>query len=204
MEPSTVPYGWGPSAWSFLHGMTLDPLATLENKKAQKKLLYALRCVLPCPTCRRSYRVISRDLDDVKSDEIADYVLKLHDKVNCKLYQLSHFREMGYSSYVEDMFYFLFVVACNYPLNYTEDTNQKKWYQIFFEQLPLAINERKWGKTMEKYASRNPVSTALKSREKLVSYVYEMYQLVLPSQSEKYSLDSICKTIETIRKIKDN
>lgn len=85
MEPTNSPFGWGNRAWCFLHGMTLDPLSNTENKRAQKEILRALRHILPCPVCRRSYCVISRDLEDVDDSKVADYVLQLHDKVNCKL-----------------------------------------------------------------------------------------------------------------------
>lgn len=214
MEPSTVPFGWGRSAWAFLHGVTLDPTAEKGNKKAQLKLLRALRYILPCPKCKRSYCVISRDLSDVHYDDVGDYVLKLHDKVNVKLdkenakypytmwkkFKMSQLRENGYFSYVEDMFYFLFVLACNYPTQYTEETETQKWYLYFFQHLPLAMNQRKWGQTMEKFMRRNSLRHALKSREKLVEYVYQMYMLILPDESEKHSLDTICETIETIRK----
>lgn len=217
MEPSVVPFGWGRSAWKFLHGVTLDPLSEDENKKAQKKLLKALRHILPCPKCKRSYCVISRDLNEIDHKDIADYVLQLHDKVNIKLdkenakypwtmwkkYQLSQFREDGYFSYVEDMFYFLFVLACNYPTQYTEETEQQEWYGYFFQNLPLSMNQRKWGQIMEKFMRRNNLKQALRSRQKLVEYVYDLYVLVLPEENQITSLETICETIETIRKKKE-
>lgn len=39
MEPSSYPYGWGRFAWSFLHGMTLDPTNDEDTNRAQLDIL---------------------------------------------------------------------------------------------------------------------------------------------------------------------
>ena len=216
MEPTNSPFGWGNRAWCFLHGMTLDPLSNTDNKRAQKEILRALRHILPCPVCRRSYCVISRDLEDVDESQVADYVLQLHDKVNCKLNketssknwvfwkerQCEYFRRNGYRQYLEAMFYFLFVLACNYPTTFTLDTETNKWYEHFFRNIPLSMRQRQWGKIIEKYMRRNSLSEALKSREQLLNYVYGMFELTLPEMSKHLSLEKICQTVETIRKEK--
>lgn len=216
MEPS-VPNGWGSPAWSFLHGMTLDPLAPTTAKVAQKRLLQVLRCILPCPNCRASYRIFSRGLSAVEPEDVGEFVIHIHDSVNIKLekdaanfpaeswlnYQIVRFAEEGYASYVEDMVFFLFVLAANYVPRFTKDTELEKYYREFFTLLPVAMSHRPWGATMASFLEAYPLKdSVLCGREDLFIWVYALYQAIYKANLEQWSQESIRGTVESLRKSK--
>jgi len=211
MEPTDGQVSWGRSAWEFLHGVTLDPLAPASAKQAQKKLAYLLRYLLPCPYCRESYRRFSRDLDQVPAENMGDFFVEMHDCVNLKLekqsallpasawavIKLEEFREIGFPSYVEDMFFFLFTLAANYPLAFTPETQIEKHYRDFFQTLPMAMIHRPWGKIMHEYLKENPITTALAGRRELTKWLYGMYRRVVPDAKE---FETIVRTMNKMRK----
>jgi hypothetical protein len=210
------PTVWGRPAWSFLHGMTLDPQAPASAKRAQKRLMEILCYILPCPTCQKSYRKFSQitlPLEKVDSKKIGDWVVEIHDCVNLKLdkptasdpdpiqhwknFQLKRFAREGYESYVEDMFFFLFTLAANYPLAWTRDTQVAEKYRDFFHTLPEAMAHRSWGRKMV------PLTEEILSggRELLMKWLYGMYlaQPMLVAKDRKQSFETISKTMEMMR-----
>ena len=54
MEPKI----WGPSAWIFLHSVTLNypDNPSSQHKENYKKFFESLGDVLPCPTCKKHYK----------------------------------------------------------------------------------------------------------------------------------------------------
>jgi len=231
MEPTHGKVSWGRPAWSFFHGMTLDPLASDSAKRAQKRLMEILCYILPCPTCRKSYRKFSRSLPLTNPEHVGDWLVEIHDCVNLKLekpaasvpdpiehwknFQVAKFanipevsdgheKQVGYASYVEDMFFFLFTLAANYPLTWTQDTQVADKYREFFQTLPKAMMHRPWGRKMADYTSQRPLTNEILSsgREALMKWLYGIY-LQVPIQGEqieKPSFEVISKTMEMMRK----
>jgi len=211
MEPTAGLVSWGRPAWSFLHGVTLDPLAKPPAKQAQKQLMDLLRYILPCPTCRESYRQFSKNLDQVPAEHIGDWVIDIHDRVNLKLdkpaadepaahwkdFQLHQFARNGYASYVEDMFFFFFTLAANYPLTWTQNTQVAEKYRDFFETAaPTAMAHRPWGKSMQKYLESHPLD--LSGREELMQWLYGMFTAVMPAPHP--TMETIQETMALMRK----
>lgn len=218
MEPSTD-LGWGRPAWTFLHGLTLDPTSGTKEKVAQKQVLKLLMTLLPCPTCRVSYQTYcSNTLGPCSLEDLGNYVCRIHDKVNLKLekdtcnkdaeywktVQAKHFQDAQWSdeSFGEDMFYFLFAIVSNYP---------KKWggvrlphkYVEFFTVLASALGHRKVGQCMQRYLKSHPLEECnrLANRHHLTTWLYEMYQHCRDSLEQIVPLKTIVATMESIRKI---
>lgn len=222
MEPTKPPVFWGPSAWNFLHGASLDPLAGPTERLALVELAHTLTKVLPCPSCRKSYRkTFHRSFHDFSGDshQVGDFFIHVHDCVNLKLdkptsmlppefwkhYQLKRFMKRGFSSYLHDMFFFLFTVAAVYPDQYTAETKQMEWYRDFFHQVIQAVSHRAWGKRMGDYLKTFPVSTPLSTgRQALMRWVYEMYQATMRDTESLFgpvpSMARLCELMKLMRR----
>jgi hypothetical protein len=150
---------------------------------------------------------------------IEDWVVDIHDRVNLKLdkpaaeapapewkeFQLQYFSQASYASYVEDMFFFFFTLAANYPLVWTQDTHMAKKYGEFFHTLPKAMAHRPWGEKMAKYISSHPLNDQVLSggRQALMEWLYGMYVAVLGPVRDGEKIESfktITKTMERMRK----
>lgn len=210
-------YGWGRAAWTFLHGMTLDPTARRGEKEAQKKILELLKCVLPCPSCRESYTAFcNQSLSLCEPKHIGEYACQVHDRVNLKLdkpacehppeywiaQQRHYFQQHGWHSYLEDMWYFLFVIAANYPTRFCLDTRISRKYREFFTTLPAALAHRPWGREMAEHMIKYPLDdAALSGRLALMQWLYSMYTA---AANGKYMVlqpwDVIDRTMESIRR----
>lgn len=113
--------------------------------------------------------------------------------------KLKELSEAGFSSYVEDMFFFLFTLAANYPRAFTPDTQAEKYYRRFFQVLPETMRHRPWGETMREYLRENPLSERgpLTGRDQLMQWVHGMYTRVVPDPKP---LGVIRDTMEQMRK----
>lgn len=219
MNPSGT-YGWGRSAWALIHGMTLDPLARRQQKVAQKRLLYLLQSVLPCPSCRISYQsYCNKSLASCELPFVGDYACQIHDRVNLKLekeacsypsdywklQQVANFEKGGWDSYVEDMWYFLFTLAANYPAQFALDTRVRDNVRAFFQTLPLALEHRPWGQYMKRYLQTHPLhDSVMATRKDFMQWLYEMYANSGLTASEVQSLEVIQRTMESIRYSNNN
>lgn len=183
------PGQWGRSAWAFLHGMTLDPGAGPRERKAQRRLLQLLRTVLPCPACRDSYTTYCHPALQ-KCTDLGLFVCQVHDQVNLKLdkpaakhgakewcrAQRAFFGEQGWDAYVEDMWFFLFAVAANYPRDFCLQTRMASRQRAFFQTLGTAMAHQPWGRQMQRYVQAHPLTDAImSSRESLMRWLYGMY-----------------------------
>lgn len=213
MEPSSVG-GWGRPCWTLLHCLTLDPRASRDDRMNQKRALQALRAVLPCPTCRASYQDYCKSsLHECEPDMLGDYVCQLHDKVNLKLEKpaasktwehwkqerLEHFRANGWSCH-EELFYFFFVLAYNYPRRFARGSNVAAKHKAFYESIAHSFTHTNLGKCMASYVDNNALTdTVLSARVRLVSWVYDLYT-ACATMRPLQSLAKIESAMEAIRK----
>ena len=80
---------WGPSAWFFLHCVTLSYPSnpTAEDKMNYKNFFTYLGKVLPCYNCQENYK---KHLDEIKLDDcslksrqsLVEWLYKIHNSVN--------------------------------------------------------------------------------------------------------------------------
>jgi len=82
---------WGPSAWLFLHCVTLNYEPTRHNKKGYKAFFENLKHILPCGTCRDNYSDIIRDgklklsYDVFESREtLSKWLFHVHNHINIR------------------------------------------------------------------------------------------------------------------------
>lgn len=85
---------WGPSAWLFLHLVTLS--YTPSRRRHYKTFFNSLQYVLPCSKCRTNYsnilkngklRLTSNVLKNKSS--FSNWFFKVHDKVQADIYALT-------------------------------------------------------------------------------------------------------------------
>ena len=198
--------------------MTLDPSAGKQERAAQKQLLGQLMSLLPCPTCRASYQTYCREmLPGCAHADLGDYVCRVHDKVNLKLEKeachrdaeywkrarIHEFQQAGWSdaSFVEDMFYFLFAVAYNYPHHCGTDTHVSRKYREFFTTLPRALAHRPVGKCIQRYVEAHPLEACdrLANRKNLLTWLYGMYVQCGESMNQIIPLEEIIVAMKAIR-----
>ena len=167
---------------------------------------------------------MARNLDAVPAERIADFVLDVHDAVNIKLdkpaavfparawkrYQMETCAEKGYGGYVDDLFFFLFTLALNYPVRFLRDTQLQRRYREFFDTLPQAMVHRPFGQTMARYMIDHPLrdEVELDGREALFWWVYDMYRAVFDQRGKErqtagnriHDADTVRKSIEAMRR----
>lgn len=82
MEPKI----WGPSAWIFLHSVTLNypDNQSSQHKENYKKFFESLGDVLPCPTCKKHYKenIIKNPIRLDSKDDLTKWLIDIHNKVN--------------------------------------------------------------------------------------------------------------------------
>ena len=97
MEPTV----WGPSAWIFLHSITLDyPEHPSEEDKSQTKQFFeSIGNVLPCPVCREHYNknIQETPIQLNTKEELVHWLIDIHNKVN----QITNKKEISYDEFNE-------------------------------------------------------------------------------------------------------
>jgi mitochondrial FAD-linked sulfhydryl oxidase len=85
MNPSI----WGPSAWLFLHTITIayPTCPTNEDKANIKNFFMSLQYILPCPTCKNNYKNHIKELpltDNILNsrEKLIKWLIDLHNLVN--------------------------------------------------------------------------------------------------------------------------
>jgi len=80
---------WGPSAWTFLHYITLNyPEYPSKDEKLQYKIFFeSLQYILPCPECREHYQkhLVTTSLTDKVLScrrNLIMWLIDLHNIVN--------------------------------------------------------------------------------------------------------------------------
>jgi len=80
---------WGPSLWHTLHVISFNyPVKpTKKNKRDHKRLIYCLRCTLPCGKCRKNFRKNLKDLPLTEKDlknrkSFSKWMFNMHELVN--------------------------------------------------------------------------------------------------------------------------
>ena len=84
MEPNI----WGPSAWTFLHSITLNypDNPTIQQKKIYSDFFYILTKILPCSICKENLKIhmekypINFNLDS--REKIVKWLIKIHNETN--------------------------------------------------------------------------------------------------------------------------
>ena len=82
------PEFWGPSAWKFMHYISLGyPINPSENDKLNyKNFYYSLQYILPCEKCQINYRknILENPIDNFLKDResLTKWVIDIHNKVN--------------------------------------------------------------------------------------------------------------------------
>ncbi len=192
------PQLWGPSCWGFLHTITLDPRCKTQQCDAQKRLLVLLKKILPCQKCRRFYQEFVRDNLE-KCDNLGEFLCDLHQKVNVKLgkgtlrsaeewkkYYIDKYMLEGWNVYVDDLFYFLFTLAFNYPQDWAHTSQIAAAYAEFFTLLPQAIPSEKFQSCFELQIKLRPLQEeVLRTRQALVTWIYEIYKACVPAEQQK-------------------
>lgn len=218
MEPSTD-NGWGRSAWSFLHCLTLDERSTVENKRHQRHLLFLLKALLPCRECRGSYQNIYNSLSPSKvaagigEDDVGDLVCRIHEQVNIKLqkpaaaipcekWKVYHLKRCKANSYMygpfqDDMFFFLFTLVSNYPALWSQGTQIGKKYVDFFTTLSKALPDEQLSRLFQDYIKTNPLDD-ISNRRQFQEWLYGLYIMCTP-QDHALDLSTILETMDAMR-----
>jgi hypothetical protein len=214
------PNFWGSSCWRFLHTITLDPRCKSQQCESQKQLLILLKKILPCPKCRRSYQEFTRGaLDDCDAKNVGKFICELHHLVNAKLGKTStlirpaeewaqYYADKctidGWNAYLDDMFYFLFTLAFNYPEDFAHSSRIAAAYAEFFNLLPKAIPSEKFQQCLELQMKLHPLEgedgsgAILRTRQTLITWLYEIYKACVPP-SQQQPLDKITEAMEGAR-----
>ena len=89
METSICPDAWGPSAWYFLHTLTLafPDRPTMKQQHSARHLFHALSELLPCPRCQEHWaRLLDKyPVDTHSRDKLSRWLVHLHNEVNTSL-----------------------------------------------------------------------------------------------------------------------
>lgn len=154
---------WGPSTWNTLHCITFNyPIEpTEEDKQHYKQFFQSLAYVLPCETCRNSYKKHITTPEFELSDEVLQdrdsltkWLYKLHKKV-------SHKTGTKYKLTYEDVYdkYSSYIIKCT-SLNqkaipYKNYYNKEAPYldydlAICFEQYAKLRGVKKFGSSLDK------------------------------------------------------
>jgi FAD-linked sulfhydryl oxidase len=79
---------WGPSAWMFLHTITLNypENPTYQDKHSYKVFFDSLKNVIPCPKCRGHYKqnLIQFPIQLNSKKELSQWLIDIHNQVNIK------------------------------------------------------------------------------------------------------------------------
>ena len=79
---------WGPSAWLFLHTITLDypDEPTKEDKEKYREFFISLSYVIPCETCKEHYLETIRKFPiNLESKEtLTKWLHNIHNQVNLR------------------------------------------------------------------------------------------------------------------------
>ena len=83
------PKSWGPSAWKFLHAITLTypENPNHHDQEAAESLFRSLRLLLPCDDCKHHYsELIERTPVATESRRsLSAWLVEIHNRVNTKL-----------------------------------------------------------------------------------------------------------------------
>ena len=115
---------WGPSAWTFLHTVTLNyqEEPTNEDIKQHKIFFETLGNILPCPKCREHYNqsIIDEPVKLDSKESLTKWLFDLHNKVNeknnKKIIEYDNFinnyrRLYGTKEYTTRIFYILILIV---------------------------------------------------------------------------------------------
>lgn len=92
-HPSSVSSHWGPALWRIFHVLAANypqdnsPSVLNKYKASARQFFYALRDLLPCPTCREHYsKLLTQSPPQLETSEsMKQWVLDLHNAVNERL-----------------------------------------------------------------------------------------------------------------------
>ena len=81
---------WGPSGWKFLHSVTFayPEQPTLVDKQRYLRFFKSLAYVLPCPSCRKEFAIVSRNLTISKlesQETLSRWLVAVHNSINKRL-----------------------------------------------------------------------------------------------------------------------
>ena len=115
---------WGPSAWTFLHTVTLNypEEPTNEDIKQHKIFFETLGNILPCPKCREhnNQSIIYEPVKLDSKESLTKWLFNLHNKVNeknnKKIIEYDNFinnyrRLYGTKEYTTRIFYILILIV---------------------------------------------------------------------------------------------
>lgn len=190
---------WGPPCWILLH--SLAEIYTPSQKSTYKLFFNNLKNVLPCIYCRVSFTEYTEALpiDGFlgSKQDLCNWLYKIHNMVNNKLRNqgLIHTPDPSlesviekYKNIVNDLdtcktreqsimaWNFLYCVAFVIPVKSENiSTAQYNGYIIFFNELGKIL-PKKGGiaRIYRKYLEKCPIMNAIKSREKLKGWVYNL------------------------------
>ena len=83
------PKSWGPSAWKFLHAITLTypENPNPQDQEAAESLFRSLRLLLPCDDCKNHYSELieQKPVATESRRALAAWLVEIHNRVNLKL-----------------------------------------------------------------------------------------------------------------------
>lgn len=171
------PVVWGPSAWSILHAISFHSKASVETLE---RLFDSLKILLPCAVCRENYRSHLKALVfPKKSQKVALWVYKLHDRVNQSYGRVSpSFKSIeriwggkeGVEHAIRDSWRFLFLLALAYP---PRGDTHRQFREQYREALGLWVNEiatTLWG--------IEPRDSSTQSRTRFTQWLKNKYALL--------------------------
>lgn len=74
------PNQWGPDTWRFLHILTFQSHASVQDLK---KFFHNIKYLLPCPNCRKNYDLhVTQVPFPENKKQIPKWLIKIHNRVN--------------------------------------------------------------------------------------------------------------------------
>lgn len=211
---------WGPPAWILLHSIAYIYQPNLIN---EYELFFTnIQNVLPCIYCRDSYTEYIERLPIrpfLKTGRMFEWLYRVHNMVNDKLRQQGllttadpSLKEMRskYKEITESFdtcktreqsimgWNFLYCIAFVYPENGSSiaQTSHFSGYMIFFSLLSKLLPDQGGFRDIyNKYISKASFYDALKSRDTLKKWVYDLEKIMDKQQRVK------CKPLSRIEEI---
>lgn len=163
------PNQWGPDTWRFLHILTFQSHASLQELKT---FFHNIKYLLPCPTCRKNYDLhVTQVPFPENKKQIPKWLIKIHNRVNESVQKPIYDEERMYDYWKEqskhvsnskELGIWTFIVCSVYTHpgvhKITPETQQA--HEFFWKHLekwlPKTIKDRM---IILNYLSKNPINT---------------------------------------------
>lgn len=213
---------WGPSGWKLGHTIAytypLNP--SLEDKHNYSNFFFLWQHILPCKYCRRSFRQYQRELPIEpfleSREKMAQWMYKMHNKVNAKLRKQGLLKEANpsfksvnqkYKKLVQEKcqdtllgWDFIYSIAFNYSEDNNFTVSKAFYYYQFFYYLGKVIPCMKYRQLYKKYFTRKELTKALISKDNLIKWLYQIHcQINHNFKKDNKDYEQLCHKYESFR-----